>query len=726
MYNHHVKTVSSLALVAALSSPSTALETKDEPTVKELETIIVTATRRPKKLKDVAGSLSVMTAQDIEKEGATDLNELFKYDPSVQITGSVGGAQNIIVRGMGSDRILMIKDGMRMNEGYGADGANDIVGRGFIETDTLKQVEVAKGAGSSLYGSDALGGVVVFTTKDASDYVNGQGFGGQFRGGYSDYSNQWTGGATLAHVRGNVENLLSLTFREGQEQQNYEKSRSPFSIDSQSFLYKGRYRWNETESLSLTIDLWRQDQKGDRADGLLYYFRGLAAYGYAITDEQSTSDKKTNSFKFTYESTNETALYDSLNVALYRNSTQQSDEEYGELEINSFFTSETYREMWKTSLYDQETYGLLSSAVKKISDRQTLGYGIDIESTKSLRSVHEYREGDGAVTRDDSTQKFPENDVFRVGLFMNDEISFLDEKLLITPGVRFDHYKMDPSGALKTDGQPFSVISEENLSLNVGALYHVSETLSVFAQLGQGFKAPSYDLAYAEHYNQPSSTYIYQIIPSDNLDPETSNTFEIGLRGSAEGLSYSAAYYYNSYDNFLTTTLVDSVMNFDSTGTFASLHEFYRYENIDSVTIKGAEAGLNWRSESGVSLFANAAWQTGRDDTTGDYITSITPLSGTIGLSYDTEDFSGALTLRWADDMKKVNEGATRTDGYAVLDLAATYQLAEALALTGTVQNLFNKEYIHFSNVAGHASSDDLAYFAEPGRRMKLNLRFTF
>src|SRR5699024_12656546 len=66
---------------------------------------------------------------------------------------------------------MMVKDGMRMNEGYGAAGINDVVGRGFIDMDTVKQVEVAKGAASSLYGADAMGGIVAFQTNDAADLL---------------------------------------------------------------------------------------------------------------------------------------------------------------------------------------------------------------------------------------------------------------------------------------------------------------------------------------------------------------------------------------------------------------------------------------------------------------------------------------------------------------------------------------------------------------------------
>ncbi|MFC6979258.1 TonB-dependent receptor plug domain-containing protein [Microbulbifer taiwanensis] len=136
------------ALLGLLSAPNLYAEDGTTKAADDLELIVVSG-RAEKPLKDVAGSVSVVTGDEIEKLQINDMNQLFRYQPGVEVTGRAGGAQNILVRGMGGDRVLIVKDGMRMNEGYGANGLNDVVGRGMIETDTLKQVEVAKGAASS-------------------------------------------------------------------------------------------------------------------------------------------------------------------------------------------------------------------------------------------------------------------------------------------------------------------------------------------------------------------------------------------------------------------------------------------------------------------------------------------------------------------------------------------------------------------------------------------------
>lgn len=716
-----------LAISSVLFHASAIADDTQSITSDELEVLVVSGSRIAKPLKDVAASISVISADDIQKQAVTDMNQLFKYDPSIVINGRIGGAQNITVRGMGSDRILMIKDGMRMNEGYGANGLNDIVGRGFIETDTLKQVEVAKGASSSLYGSDALGGIVVFTTKDASDYLSeGEKFAATAKAGYSDLSNQYSIGSTLAFVTGEFEHVLSATYRDGEEEQDYTESESPFDIDSTSFLYKGTYNLSATDAIEFSADIWRQEAKGDSANGLLAYFRGLADYGYHIASEQTVTDKETNSYRLAYDSKSQTALWDQLSVTAYYNESSQADEEYALLDINApMFGTVEMRDMYKTGLYEQTTIGLISHASKALNKRHTLGFGLDVETTESVRTVHEYREVEGVATKDDTIDKFPKNDTLRAGLFINDEITLLDGSLVVTPGLRYDYYKMDPNGALKTDGTPFAAIDDNHLSFNVGALYYINDMLSAYAQYGQGFKVPAYDLAYIEHYNQPTAEYIYEVLPSDDLSPEESDSYELGLRGHVGQFTLNAAIFYNEFDNFLATELTNRDTVFNDDGSFAYIHETYQYQNIDSVTIKGAEFGATYYLNDNLDLFFNAAYQDGKDDSSGEYITSISPLSGNLGVSYVLDDFATDIIVNWADKMTKVNQGNYETPGYGTVDWLVSYRALGA-QLNLAVNNVFDKQYYQHNNLAGHGASDSLANLASAGRNFSATIKYNF
>ncbi len=718
-------TAISTALFVAPSS--FANDTIDDEAVNtDFEIIVISGTKTEKPLKDVAGSISVITEQDIEKQLVTDMSQLFKYDPSVQVTGNTGGAQNIIVRGMGGDRVLMIKDGMRMNEGYGANGLNDIVGRGFIETDTLKQVEVAKGASSSLYGSDALGGIIVFTTKDASDYLtDGETFTGNVKIGYTDDGKQSNIGTTLALATGDFEQVLNLSYRDGEENQNYAGTKPDLAIASTSIFYKAKYNFNAASYLSFTADIWNQEVAADSAYGLLSYFRDLD--GYTILAENSQGEKDNQAFQLRFHSESKTALYDMLNVSLYANSTEQEDVEYGQLDINANFGYPLIeiRDMWKTAVYKQDTQGFLSNATLTLNENQALGYGLDIETSESSRTeVKLYSVAgspkDGYPQEND---KFPKTDVFRAGLFINDEISLLDDKLLITPGARFDTYQMDANGAIKEDGNAYQEFDENHVSLNIGALYKFTETIAGFVQYGQGFKVPAYDLAYIEHDN---SLYGYKIVPSDDLAPEESDSFEIGLRGHTGNFFFSTAIYYNKFDNFLATELIDIESSINRyTGKEAQVL-VYQYQNIKSVTLKGIEAAVRYHINDNVSVFANAAYQDGEDDETGDYLTSISPLSGVTGISYEVDYLSAELIVNWADRMEKVNQDNAEIAGYGTIDFLASYQVTDEFRVNLALTNLTDKEYVKYLNGAGHKDNSTLADVTEEGRSFAVSMRYDF
>ncbi|MGB0935813.1 MAG: TonB-dependent hemoglobin/transferrin/lactoferrin family receptor [Colwellia sp.] len=694
----------------------------------DLEVIVVSGSKTDKALGDVAGSVSVITQEDIDSQVVSDLNQLFKYEPGIEVTGTSGQAQNIIVRGMGGDRVLLIKDGMRLSEGYGANGKNDVVGRGFIDTDTLKQVEVAKGAASSLYGSDALGGIVIFTTKDASDYLeDGENFAANVKAGYTDVTNQSSLTTTFALKTGDFEQLLNATYRTGNEEQNYEGSQSPFDIDSHSILYKAKYNISTTDYLTFSADLWEQENKGDSADGLLFYFRGLEAYGYNVVTENSTSNKTTDAFKISYHSEAESGFYDTLDLNLYSNNSEQKDNEFAKLDIDApMFGVVEIRDMYKDSTFDQHTIGFLSNASKQVNGNHTLGFGVDIEKSTSARQVREYREVDGVPTKDEQFEKFPETDTTRLGVFLNDEISLLDGKLLVTPGMRIDNYEMNPNGALNSKGEEFAVIDETHATFNFGALYKLTDTISAFAQYGQGFKVPAYDLAYIEHYNQPTSTYVYEVVPSDDLSPEESDNFEIGLRGHIDDLFFSVAAYYSTYDNFLATKLIDTEVVSNPDGSFAHIHETYQYQNIDAVTIKGAELSLSYYFTDHVSLFTTASYQDGKNDETGEYIETISPLSGIAGISLEYNQLNTELVVNWADKMDKVNPGNQEVSGYGVVDWKVNYEINSDLKVNLLVSNITNKEYVRYVNVAGHTQGDSLEYLTEPGRSISANITYNF
>ena len=662
----------------------------------------------------------------IEKELATNMSELFLQEPGVDVTGDVGGAQNINIRGMSGDRVLMIKDGMRMNEGYGANGLNDIIGRGFLETDNLDRVEIAKGPYSSLYGSDALGGIVLFKTKNAATYLGEKDWYGAIRAGFSGRSDEYKVGGTAALRFGKFETLINYTHRDGGQYKRGSRDAGEANTKSDSVLAKTRFNISDNDRLDFSVEYYKQSFAIPDNGGPHGFWLNLP--GFQIVTQTAEDEKESTSIRLNYTSENENSLYDYADIAGYYQETSQTDVNFLKLDINSFFTSYVGpREMYDNDLYKQKTYGFTSSFTKAFGGEnieQTLGYGLDVDSTNTFRSNTDFRTEanrptEQQVIKDETTYPFPENDTMRIGVYVFDEFKLMDGNLRITPGARWDYYKLTPDDG-PTASIDFQKISEDHISPNLGVVYDVIENFNLFGQFSEGFKVPPYDLAYIF---LDQAIFGYKIIPAEiDINPETSRAFEAGMRGQLGAFSGSFSAYKTNFDDFISVEQVGTEPN----PFFSFPTQIFQYKNIEAVTIKGVEGKIHFAADNGISAFANAAWQTGKDDNTGDFITTIAPFNGTFGVSYGQDNYGVNVVVRWASEMGKVNIGEQKTPSWAVLDLTANLRLMDRVRLNVGIHNVLDEEYTVYSSVAGLSAGQDLSRSARAGRTFSITAEVEF
>lgn len=151
-----------------LSIPQTVAESD------EIE-ITVTGTRTARPVQDSSATITVIEANDIERNIVQNLDDLVRYEPGISTSRSPNryGFQDFNIRGIDGNRILTQVDGVRLPEAF--EFGSTQLGRDYIDPETLKRVEIIRGSASTLYGSDAIGGVVTFLTKDPSDFLNSTG-----------------------------------------------------------------------------------------------------------------------------------------------------------------------------------------------------------------------------------------------------------------------------------------------------------------------------------------------------------------------------------------------------------------------------------------------------------------------------------------------------------------------------------------------------------------------
>jgi vitamin B12 transporter len=144
------------ALFGVLSLPLTA---KADP---PLEMLIVTPTRMAQPLDSTIADTTVLNEQDIRNSGAPDVPALLRSLPGVEVvqSGGLGSVSSIFMRGTNSDHVLVLLDGVRIDSATSGTTALE-----HIMLDSIERIEVVRGNASSLYGSEAIGGVIQLFTK---------------------------------------------------------------------------------------------------------------------------------------------------------------------------------------------------------------------------------------------------------------------------------------------------------------------------------------------------------------------------------------------------------------------------------------------------------------------------------------------------------------------------------------------------------------------------------
>ncbi len=151
-----------LAAAWALFLPAANVSAADENI--QIKEVVVTATRTEKEQKDVTQSVTVITAEDIKKSGATTAAEVIERTSGVELNdyGTRGSLNNISIRGASFQQVLVLLDGRRMNSSSA--GGFDMSNLPVL-IDEIDRIEIVRGASSALYGTDAVGGVVNIITK---------------------------------------------------------------------------------------------------------------------------------------------------------------------------------------------------------------------------------------------------------------------------------------------------------------------------------------------------------------------------------------------------------------------------------------------------------------------------------------------------------------------------------------------------------------------------------
>lgn len=522
----------------------------------ELDTVTVTATKTERSEFETPDTISSVNKQDMETAQAQKLSEALKDIPGVNFTsGPRSLAEKPTIRGLGGNRILITVDGTRQNWNSGHKG------RVFIDPELLKSVDVMRGAGSALYGSSAMAGVIAMTTKDAEDFLEeGQNFGVRLKGGYQNVNSEWLGTGVLFGVgnlsgtefdyvvSGTVRNSGDLRVATDDKETDY---LDDSALSTQASLTKVTFKPNENHKLAFSYQY--------------SYDRGeIPAQADAITSPTAVlSDRETivtiPRVSYHYHNPNNPLV--NLNIMTYENKQKikeiriGTDDRLDEIEFTT-----PGMDVYNTSVFN--TGENLS---------HVLTYGVEY-----------YKDEMKSKKGNTNNTFFPDSEAEFTGIYIQDEITLYRDWVLI-PGVRYDYYKTQTNDSDVAEEAGRSSTSEDVVSPKLGVVYKMTPWANLTFNYAQAFNSPNLQQLYISGNHFGANDFV----PNPDLKPERlTGGYELGVKmknqsiftgGDSGDLKWNA--YYNEYDDFIASYVTTS-----ETGL----------ENVDQVLIYGSELEANY------------------------------------------------------------------------------------------------------------------------------------
>lgn len=744
-------------LLAAISSASHAL---DDGT--PLRPTVVTANRHEADIDAVNATVTSINRDTLDKRLPVDDADLFRDEPDVSMSRDLRrhGATRVNIRGIEDNRVIQIVDGVRQPDYFNGGGPTNYTmsAPSAPMPDFLRQVEIVRGPASSLYGSDAIGGVVGYLTLNPADIARGDKKQGvRLRGTYYGASDTLSGSVVGAWRSEMVDVLLGYAQANGSETDNQGKDKTfgptrsapnPAETVDRGALAKFILRPLAGHKLTLALEGREQEAQTE--------IKRIPASLSRITAMSGDDETRRGRISLEYEHAASSLFYDRLIARIYHqdaatdniNQQRRSNTTYSAANGCSASRAGTAScDIEQHFSFDQRTSGLglqLESAFQLGASSHLLTYGVDLmrQRIETLRDGRVENVATGAVTYSLAGESYPLRDFANgvtdtVGIFAQDEISLLAGRLALTPGIRYDHTRLRPEVDALAQ-QVLTIIGREavkqehgHLSPKLGGQWKFDERWSLFGQVASGFRAPNYNEVNGAFRN---SAQIYATSPNPDLKPETSVGVELGMRLASGALRAQATVFDNRYKNFIENVRLNCPADPSCISIGGVDYTTYMSKNLSNVRIYGAEFRGAWDFAPNWRVDGAVAYAHGENTDSGAPLNSVEPLRLSLGLGYDVGQWGGEWRLRAAAGKNRIDQSSNRyfrTPGYGVSDLAVWVRPTANTRLVVALNNVFDQKHWLWSDVrqADVTSTGDLAapdFYTQPGRNLRVAFQADF
>ena len=600
-----------------------------------MEIEVTSASKKPQKLANSATAIYVITQEDIRRSGVTSIPEALRMAPGVEVTRLNNSNWGISIRGFNgrfANKLLVLIDGRSVYTPL-------FSGVYWDEQDTMlediERIEVIRGSGATLWGANAVNGVINIITRNSAD----------------------TQGCLMAMGTGSQERAFS-DLRYGSklgEKINYR-------------IY-GKYFDRNTLSADThdAADSWNSRRGGFRVDGQLALNDTFTFQGDIYNTDTGNTIEYSN-FQPPYEYTMEDSTAMKGGNLLFR---WQRHSAASDLELQTYYDRTDRDEFMLHEKRD--TFDFNFQHRFQAGDFQEIIWGAGYRFSRDNMRGSFNAKAQNSYHRSDDLYS----------CFLQDELALVPEKLTLILGSKFEHnnytgYEVQPNGRI---------------------LWSPNNNHTFWAAVSRAVRTPSRaehdseinSIAAPNTANNPYPfPVVVNIVSSDDFDSEEMTSYELGYRFlGLESLSLDFAAFYSDYDNLRTFRLTDSHLE------AGHLLNTFIFDNEMDGTVYGGEVVINWQPLAWWNLVGIYSYQYMALDLTDDnvakgYTAGANPHhQASLRSRFDLpENFELDLRFRYVDDLPE-----KQTDSYISMDMRIGWQPFIDFHLDLVGQNLLDNEH---------------------------------
>ena len=622
------------AVLSAISVPAYA-SARDGGTSVVTDEVVVTASRTEQEIKETPSAVEVITRADIDKMGAENLAQALKLALGIDLQENTMVGNRSAIRGMNTNQTLILIDGRRVRTENTSETMNYYELQ-RVNMDDVERIEIVRGAVSSLYGSEALGGVINVIRKRPAE-------------AQTSVTLDWT-------TRQNNEGLRLDSGKVGKWAFSTSFKRTGVrerGTDAVSNIYGKKYFFNIDGRMDVARDKWLDvffdylkedlDMK-DSATQKTSYDHDRFSTGVKYSGRDSRGDYEMQVY-YTYFDKNQRT----------RNRANGSLHSFDDMTYNSL-------------VFD----GRRSMQIAK-DHLLTVGGEYRKEDYESTRI-----KGSKTTTLEGVTNQLGDSSMNLAALYVQDEW-LASPRWTIIPSVRWDH----------------SDVFGSEVTGKLGTTYKINKGLRFKANVGSAYRAPTASELYFDWRHTPAARVNVHIVGNPDLKPEKALNFDLGIEGERGKTFGKLTYFHNKVEDLINVNVVNTVIPGPPPPTILSTGT---YQNIDSATIQGIELEAKQDLGSGFALRGLYTYLDAQDDKTNTRLMGRARHKTSLQLSYDDprHGWNATLWQDWISGYRYAETIGRRTvykdAALGLMNFVVTKKFNDQFSAYLGVDNIFNKE----------------------------------